>query len=246
MDCVKVLRRMMRMACERLKRDQQSTALVRWRRKPCSMRGTIGDSYQLSRKVQLGLALQIFWARVKVAVRGDKRKHLQEDLDRAAEAADNGHVDEVYKLLKTGWSSPRKEPSEHQAGTMAQWARTPGEAAGQWRLQYEATFKGQVTTCAKLAASGEKRAAGREPCWGIVPTMVGEVLDLILSVQRAKRLARMGSRRSCLGLAGRMAQLMQPLFAGVCVCLQGALPIVWKEASWQAFRVERTKREDSC
>ena len=41
---------------------------------------------------------------------------------------------------------------------IGQWARTPDEAAEQWRLQYEATFKGQVTTCAELAACREKRA----------------------------------------------------------------------------------------
>ena len=83
------------------------------------------------REAQLGLALQIFWARVKVAVRGDKRKHRQENLDRAAEAADNGNVDKVYKLLKP-WVKPQCRASPaHQAG---QWARTPDEAAEQWRL----------------------------------------------------------------------------------------------------------------
>ena len=39
--------------------------------------GAIGGSCQ-GREAQLGLALQTFWARVKVAVRGDKRRHLQE------------------------------------------------------------------------------------------------------------------------------------------------------------------------
>ena len=54
----------------------------------------------------MGLALQVFGARVKVAVRRDRRTHLQENLDRAAEAADNGNVDEVYRLLKP-WVKPR-------------------------------------------------------------------------------------------------------------------------------------------
>ena len=35
MDCVKVLRRLMRMVCERLKREQQRAALVGWRGVPC-------------------------------------------------------------------------------------------------------------------------------------------------------------------------------------------------------------------
>ena len=60
MDCVKVLRKMKRMACERLKRDQQRACET--------AQETVSD----------------------VAVRGDRRKHLQENLDRAAEAADNG------------------------------------------------------------------------------------------------------------------------------------------------------------
>ena len=52
-----------------------------------------------------------------VAVRGDRRKHLQENLDRAAEAADNGNVDKVYKLLKTvgqapAWSSPARQAEQ--------------------------------------------------------------------------------------------------------------------------------------
>ena len=61
------------------------------------------------REAHLGLALQIFWAHVKVAVLGDKRKHLQENLGRAAEAADNGKVEEVYRLLKP-WVKPQKRP----------------------------------------------------------------------------------------------------------------------------------------
>ena len=94
MDRVKVLRRMKRMACERLKRDHQRAALVRWRRKLCPMTER-SVTVARGREAQLGLALQILWARVKVAVRGDRRKHLQENLDRAAEAADNGIVDMV-------------------------------------------------------------------------------------------------------------------------------------------------------
>ena len=58
------------------------------------------------REAQLGLALQNFWARVKVAVRGDKRKHLQEKLHRAAEAADNGNVYELSKLFETVGETP--------------------------------------------------------------------------------------------------------------------------------------------
>ena len=61
-------------------------------------------------------------------------------------------------------------------------------------------FKGQVTTCAKLAAYGEKRAAGREPCWEIVPTMVDEVLDLILSAAKVKAPGEDGITVRCLGL----------------------------------------------
>ena len=80
-----------------------------------------GTTAARGRKDELGLALQTFWARVKVAVRGDKRNHLQENLDRAAEAADNGNVDEVDRLLKP-WVmvSGRALPSPaHQAG---QWS----------------------------------------------------------------------------------------------------------------------------
>ena len=35
-----------------------------------------------------------------------KRIHLQANLDRAAEAADSGNVDEIYRLLKP-WVKPR-------------------------------------------------------------------------------------------------------------------------------------------
>ena len=96
MDCVKVLCRLMRMVCcERLKREQQLAALVRWRGVPCQARERPVVAAR-GREAQLGLAL----LRVKVAVRRDKRTYLQENLDRAAEAADNGNVDEVYRLLK--------------------------------------------------------------------------------------------------------------------------------------------------
>ena len=89
MDCVKVLRRVKRMTCERLEREQQRAVLVRWRRAPCPLRERSVAAAR-GREAQLGLALQTLWARVKVAVRGDKRRHLQEHVDRAAEAADNG------------------------------------------------------------------------------------------------------------------------------------------------------------
>ena len=55
--------------------------------------GAIGGS-------SAGVALQTFWAQVKVAVRGDTGRHLHENVDPAVEAADNGNVDEVYRLLK--------------------------------------------------------------------------------------------------------------------------------------------------
>ena len=94
MDCVKVLRRVKRKACERLKREQKRAALARWRKAPCPLRERSVAAAR-GREAQLGFA-----ARVKVAVRGDKTRHLQENLDRAAEAADNVNVDEVYRLLK--------------------------------------------------------------------------------------------------------------------------------------------------
>ena len=65
----------------------------------------------------------------------------------AAEAAD-----EVYKLLKP-WVKPQKRAPPRIKLDNGRWARTPDEAAKQWRLQYEATFKCHVTTCAELAAS---------------------------------------------------------------------------------------------
>ena len=82
------------MACERLKREQQRAVLARWRRAPRPLRERSVAAAR-GREAQLGFA-----ARVKVAVRGDKTRHLQENLDRAAEAADNVNVDEVYRLLK--------------------------------------------------------------------------------------------------------------------------------------------------
>ena len=225
MDCVKVLRRLMRMVCERLKREQQRAALVRWRGVPCQMRERAVAAAR-GREAQLGLALQVFGARVKIAVRRDKRTYLQENLDRAAEAADNGNVDEVYRLLKP-WVKPRYKAHPCVKLENGQWAKTPNEAAEQRRRQYEATFKGQVITCAELAVDREKRAEDREPCWGIVPPTVDEVLDLILSASRGKAPSVDGISAEVLGAGGRpMAMLLQPLFASV--CLQRALPIMWK------------------
>ena len=222
MDCVKVLRRLMRLVC---KREQQRAALVRWRGVPCQARQRAVVAAR-GREAQLCLALQVFGARVKVAVRRDKRTHLQENLDRAAEAGDNGNVDEVYRLLKP-WVKPRYEAHPCVKLDNGQWARTPDEAAEQRRRQYEATFKSQVVTCAELGAGREKRAEEREPCWGIVPPTVDEVLDLILSASRGKAPGVDGITAELLGAGGRpMAMLLQPLFAGV--CLQRALPIMWK------------------
>ena len=61
---------------------------MRERRAPCPLRERLVAAAR-GREAQLGLALQTFWARVKVAVRGDTRRHLQDNLDSAAEAADN-------------------------------------------------------------------------------------------------------------------------------------------------------------
>ena len=94
MDCVKVLRRLMRMVCERLKREEQRAALVRWRGVPSQMRERPVAAAR-GREAQLGLAFQVFGARVKIADRREKRTYLQENLDRAAGAADNGNEDEV-------------------------------------------------------------------------------------------------------------------------------------------------------
>ena len=55
--------------------------------------------------------------------------------------------------------------------------------------------------------------------------MVDEVLDLNLNAAKGK-----APGAEVLGAGGRpTAQLLQPLFAGV--CLQRALPIVWKGVS---------------
>ena len=55
-----------------------------------------------------------------------------------------------------------------------------------------------------------------------------EVQDLILSAARGKARGEDGITAEVLGAGGRpMAQLLQPLIAGV--CLQRTLPIVWKE-----------------
>ena len=115
---------------------QQRAVLARWRRAPCSLRerSVAGAS---GREAQLGLALQTFWARVKVAVRGDKRRYLQEHLDRAAEAADNGNVDEVCRLSKP-WMKPHSKAPPRIRLDSGQWTRTPDQR----RLQCEATFKG--------------------------------------------------------------------------------------------------------
>ena len=88
-----------------VKREQQRAALVRWRGAPCQMRERAVAAAR-GPEAQVGLALEVFAARVKVTVRRDKRTHLQENLDRAAEAADNGNVDEVYRHLKP-WVKPR-------------------------------------------------------------------------------------------------------------------------------------------
>ena len=71
-DCVKVLRRLMRMVCERLKREQQRAAFLRWRGVPCQARERAVVAAR-GREGQLGPALQVFGARVKVAVRRDKK-----------------------------------------------------------------------------------------------------------------------------------------------------------------------------
>ena len=63
--------------------------------------------------------------------------------------------------------------------------------------------------------------------WGITPPTVDDVLDLILSAARGKAPGEDGITSEVLGAGGRpVAQLLQLLFAGV--CLQRALPIVWK------------------
>ena len=126
-----------------------------------------------------------------------------------------------------------------------QWARTPDEATEQWRLQYEATFKGKVTTCLELATDRERRAASREARWGITPPAVDEVLDLILSAARGKAPGEDGIMAEVLGAGGRpMAQLSQPLFADV--CLQRALPVVWKVGIMPTIPSGQNKTRGFC
>ena len=129
----------------------------------------------------------------------------------------------MHKLLKP-WVKPKyRPPSPRIKLDNGQWARTSDEAAEQWRLQCEATFKGQVTTCTELASSREKRAAGREPCWGIVPLTVDEVLDLILTAATGKAPGEDGSRRRCLGLVkGPWRRSCNPCLQ-VCVCKEPCL-----------------------
>ena len=79
MDSVKAPHRVKRMACERLKHMQQRTVLVRWFSAPCPLRERSVAAAR-GRVAQLALALQTFWARVKVAVRGEKKRHLQESV----------------------------------------------------------------------------------------------------------------------------------------------------------------------
>ena len=111
----------------RLKREQQRAALVRWRGAPCQMRDRAVAAAR-DREAQVGLALQVFGARVKVAVRRDKRTYLQENLDRAAEATDNGNVDEVYRLLKP-WVKPR-----YKAPRVSSWKMVSGREHQMRRL----------------------------------------------------------------------------------------------------------------
>ena len=72
-DCVKALRRLKRTAGERPKREQQRSAFARWPGAPCQL-WERSVAVARGREAQLGLALQIFWTRVKVAVRGDKKE----------------------------------------------------------------------------------------------------------------------------------------------------------------------------
>ena len=69
------LRKLKRMAGEGFKREQQRLAFARWRGAPCQLKEHSVAAAR-GREAQLGLELKIFWARVKVAVRGDNRKHL--------------------------------------------------------------------------------------------------------------------------------------------------------------------------
>ena len=89
----------------------------------------------------------------------------KKNLDRAAEAADTGNVDEVYRI-PTPWMKPHHKALSRIWLGNGQWAWTPDEAAEQRRLQYEATFKGQFSTRVELATDKEQRAASREACRG--------------------------------------------------------------------------------
>ena len=62
MDCVKVLRSLMRMVCERLKREQQRAALVRWRGVPCQARER-ADVAARGREAQLVVSKLLFGER---------------------------------------------------------------------------------------------------------------------------------------------------------------------------------------
>ena len=72
------------------------------------------------------------------------------------------------------------------------------------------------------------------------------MLDLILSAAKGKAPGEDGITAEVLGAGGRpMAQLLQPLFAGV--CLQRALPSVWKgKYHGNHSELERTKRKELC
>ena len=216
MDCVKVLRRLMRMVSERLKREQQRAALVRWRGVPCQMRERAVAAAR-GREAQLGLALQVFGARVKIAVRRDKRTHLQENFDRAAEAADNGNVDEVYRLWKPPASSWKKvsgrEPQMRRLnsadGSTRLLSRDKLSRVLSWRLVERSVLK------------TESRAGG------LCRPLTMRCLISFLSASRGKAPGVDGISAEVLGAGGRpMAMLLQPLFASV--CLQRALPIMWK------------------
>ena len=140
-------------------------------------------------------------------------------LDRAAWAAwaaDNGNFEEVFYCCK----APLRIKLDN-----GQWTRTPDEAAEQRRLQYGATFKGQMTTRAELARDTETRAASKEACWGTTPPTLDQVLDLILSSEGQGTWCRWYHVGGA-GAGGRpMAQLLQPLSASV--CLQRVLRIMW-------------------
>ena len=72
----------------------------------------------------------------------------------------------------------------------------------------------KVTTCVALATDRERRAACREACWGITPPTVDEV---------GKAPGENGITAEVLGAGGRpMAQLLQPLFAGVLLAKSSA------------------------